>query len=120
MENRLKKPKLAIIITLTLFLSMATCEIMLIYQVGRHGMRSAKLNFPDLVEEDTYAFKIGNFSLTKAGLRQTYERGLFLMSRYRDFLKDIKLSEVRVRASNTTRTILSSYSQLLGMFGTNA
>lgn len=119
MGKTLKRSYLALVLLLAVFITMSTCRIMMIYQIGRHGLRSSKLNFHGLVEEDQYEFKIGNFSLTKAGLQQTYQRGLSIMSRYRNFLKDINLSQVRVRASNTTRTILSSYSQLLGMFGSN-
>lgn len=71
------------------------------------------------MEDEQSNFKINENSLTKYGLEQTYHRGLGIMSRYHDFLKDVQLNQIRVRASNTTRTILSAYSQLLGMFGTN-
>ena len=41
------------------------------------------------------------------------------MNRYHDLLGDSHLSDIKVRASNKTRTIISAYSQLLGMYGSN-
>jgi hypothetical protein len=71
-----------------------------------------------LLKDPTKNFVKGNMTLTHQGIGDTYQRGVDIMSRYSQLLSQSMLKNVRVRASNTTRTVFSAYAQLVGMFGT--
>jgi hypothetical protein len=88
-----------------------------VYQVAKHGPVSSNKIYLGLIKPEEDNFKIGNRSLTHRGLEQTYQRGIDVMNRYHKLLSQINISDIKVRASNDTSTLLSAYSQLVGMLG---
>lgn len=94
------------------------CELLAVYQIGRHGARSALDNYHGLLNNEYNNFKLGNFTVTHFGLLQNFERGQQIEQRYQEELGQLTESDMRIRSSNTTRAIVSAYGQLLGMFGT--
>uniref|UniRef100_A0A7S3N3X2 Uncharacterized protein n=1 Tax=Euplotes harpa TaxID=151035 RepID=A0A7S3N3X2_9SPIT len=90
-------------------------QLLMVYQVGRHGLRSSKTTFEGIVKDKDQDFKIHHDSLTKLGLRQTFQRGEDVMNM--DIPNLTSIDNAKFRSTNTSRSILSAYAHVLGMFG---
>ena len=100
-----------------LLVSISVAKVVLVYQVARHGARSSPKVFSGVIETPDENFVRGNQTLTRLGLEQTYERGVLSVNKYNHLFENSHMSNIKVRSSNTTRTIFSTYAHLLGIYG---
>lgn len=114
-----------IILVLSLALSSANTndqvqtELKLIQILFRHGDRSPVMSYPsDPYKDETNWEKYGGFGqLTQVGMRQHFEFGKFLRSRYSSFLDRFYSREnAKIVSTNFDRTLMSAYSLLNGLY----
>ena len=107
-----------LLLIITLILPLSTCDDLLyVLEVVRHGARSQVHStpyYPDLNWPD------GDGQLTDSGMREHLLLGKFIREKY---ITDTELispqftpSEIYIRSTDVNRTIMSIYSQLMGIF----
>ncbi|MEQ2231940.1 hypothetical protein ILYODFUR_005836 [Ilyodon furcidens] len=96
----------------------AAAERQLVYAtvLFRHGDRSPVKAFPtDPYQEDAWPQGFGQ--LSQDGMRQHYELGQFLRTRYKNFLNESYIRpEILVRSTDFDRTLMSALANLAGLY----
>ncbi|MEQ2298067.1 hypothetical protein AMECASPLE_001319 [Ameca splendens] len=96
----------------------AAAEKQLVYAtvLFRHGDRSPVKAFPtDPYQEDAWPQGFGQ--LSQDGMRQHYELGQFLRTRYKNFLNESYIRhEILVRSTDFDRTLMSALANLAGLY----
>ena len=98
-----------------------SAELLFVVEMVRHGARS---EVKDLSFYEDIKWPEGPGQLTPTGMRQQYLLGEDMR---RSYIEDVSLlssayksEEVYVRSTNVNRTIMSAYSQLMGLFPESA
>ena len=94
------------------------CKLEFVLEISRHGIRTPQALYNFTVDPKDN-FKI-TYELTEMGMRQHYLIGNQVRKRYVNDLNfisgDFNNSEILFRSTDTTRTIESGISQMLGIF----
>lgn len=88
------------------------------FKLFRHGDRTPVNTFYGDLYNETFWAKYGGFGqLTEVGMRQHFDYGRFIRTRYTDFLDELyNKNKVHVRSTDFDRTIMSAQSLLSGLF----
>uniref|UniRef100_A0A3P9NM32 Lysosomal acid phosphatase n=1 Tax=Poecilia reticulata TaxID=8081 RepID=A0A3P9NM32_POERE len=82
----------------------------------RHGDRSPVKAFPTDPHQES-AWPQGFGQLSQVGMRQQYELGQYLRTRYKDFLNESYIRhEILVRSTDVDRTLMSAEANLAGLY----
>jgi hypothetical protein len=103
---------------ITLFNIQENKEIKFVFEFLRHGARPPSYGL-NSTNQDLFGetWTSGSGVLTPVGKRQLYLTGYSARQRYSQFLNKVfNISEIQVLSSNTSRTIMSAYSHLNGLF----
>lgn len=103
-----------LILQLVLLVCAAKDELILVFEISRHGARAP------VDEKYSKDFEVGTGMLTPSGMRQHYLLGRYLRKKYVDEMKFISShynqDEIHVSSTHMPRTIQSARCHLLGMF----
>nr|XP_039271597.1 prostatic acid phosphatase-like [Styela clava] len=92
-------------------------ELVFVNIVWRHGDRSYIKSYPNDPYKNGSIWKNGPGELTNIGIKQQYELGKFLRSRYDIILsKAYRPQEIYVRSTDKDRTIMSAQSNMAGLY----
>jgi len=90
-------------------------ELVFVNIVFRHGARTPIKNFPNNPNSNVWNEKPGQ--LTMIGVKQHYELGQFLRTRYNSILSETyKSDEIYVRSTDVDRTLMSAEANLAGLY----
>ena len=105
--------RMLLLILVMNFLSGALPRLVMVHLVFRHGDRSPCHFYPT----DPNNWEEGAGKLTNRGKRMCFELGKWIRKEFYGFLsKKYKADEVRVRSTDTDRTIMSAQLVLAGLF----
>ncbi|CAF1270061.1 unnamed protein product [Rotaria sordida] len=87
--------------------------------IYRHGDRSPILSYPESIV-DEFFWPNGFGQLTLRGQLQQIRLGQYFRERYSELLNSTYVaSEVTIRSTDNDRTLMSAYSNLLGLYPTS-
>ena len=95
--------------------------LVLLQVTHRHGARSVLQNYPNDPTPLSYWDKYGGTGqLTPLGMKQLYDYGQFIKSRYSNFLESYDRRQVYSKSTDYDRTLMSANCFLAGIFQPNS